>query len=114
MKTLTSYEQVKTLCKDFYDFDIDEYTDEELEQISRWLVQAKQEALPDKLENLTNEEISWYNFDNENFLCKVINEEGETFLIDNKKIIGLCIIDYPEFKIIKEKDKNNFYRIMKK
>ena len=51
MKTLTSYEQVKKLCKDFYDFDIDEYTNEELEQISKWIIQAKQESLPAKLEN---------------------------------------------------------------
>lgn len=117
-KKLTTYQEVKEYyLKNIIDenlIDIDNYTDEENEQITRWLIQAGQEVLTDEeLLNLTDDEVSLIGLNNKNIMLNVIKEESENFNIDGKIIVGKCIIDYPEFKIIKEDNKNNFYRIMK-
>ena len=73
-----------------------------------------QESLNDEeLLNLTESEITMYGLNNKNIINNIINESDEVYLINEHKIIGNCIITYPEFKIIKEKNKNNFYRILK-
>lgn len=118
MKKLTTYSEVKECClKDLEEdlINIDDYTDEEFEQIIKWIIQVKQEVLTDEeLLNLTDDEVSLIGLNNKNIMLNVIKEESENFNINGKIIVGKCIIDYPEFKIIKEDNKNNFYRIMKK
>lgn len=115
MKKLTSYKEVKEYCyNNIGGISIDDYTDEENIQISKWLIQAMQESLLDEeLLNLTESEIAMYNLNNKHIINDIVNESEEIYLINEQKIIGNCIINYPEFKIIKEKNKNNFYRIFK-
>ena len=113
MKKLTSYKEVKEHCyNNIGGISIDDYTDEENIQISKWIIQAMQESLEnEELLNLTESEIKQYGLNNKNILNDIVNESEETYLINEQKIIGNCIINYPEFKIIKEKNKNNFYKI---
>ena len=115
MKKLTSYKEVKEHCyNNIGGISIDDYTDEENIQISKWIIQAMQESLEnEELLNLTESEIKQYGLNNKNILNDIVNESEEIYLINEQKIIGNCIINYPEFKIIKEKNKNNFYRIFK-
>ena len=56
--------------------------------------------------------VSLLSLDNENILNKIISESPGKFVIDGKQISGREIITYPEFSIIKEEGKNNFYRII--
>ena len=111
----TSYEQVKNATdEELKTINIDDYNDEEEAQLTTWLMKAHQDlALSEGLTNLTKEEIWWYNLDNKYLLNKVINESPDTFIINGSTIKGREIITYPEFSIIKEDGKNNFYRIFK-
>lgn len=111
-KKISSYEEFKHLFDDkdvYIDFDIDAYTDEELKQIDIWFAEIQHENLPNKLENLNEADIYNYNLVSKN---DIINEDKKEFFIDNKKILGKYIVIYPEFSIIKEENKNNFYRIV--
>jgi hypothetical protein len=113
MKKLTTYKEVKEYCyNNLGGISIDDYTDEENIQISKWLIQAMQESLLDEeLLDLTESEITMYSLNNQNIINNIVNESEEIYVINEQKIIGTCIINYPAFKIIKEKNKNNFYRI---
>lgn len=105
MKKLTTYKEVKEYCyNNLGGISIDDYTDEENIQISKWIIQAMQESLEnEELLNLTESEIKQYGLNNKNILNDIVNESEEIYLINEQKIIGNCIINYPEFKIIKEK-----------
>lgn len=110
----TSYKQIREATgRELCSIDIDEYSDEEFEQVQRWLIQMKQEfTSADDLINMEDSTVSLLSLDNENILNKVISESPGKFVIDGKQIFGKEIITYPEFSIIKEEGKNNFYRIM--
>lgn len=93
--------------------DPDDYTDEEYKQLQLWLIQAEQEAIPkEHLLDMSDEEVALHGFDNPNVLNKVVGESSTVFSIDGKKIVGQEIITWPEFSIVKEDGKSNFYRIM--
>ncbi len=113
MKKLTTYQDVKDYCSTHVGgIDVDLYTDAELIQLSKWMLQAEHEVLLEKnLINLTTEEVSKYNFNNPTIINNIIAETPEKFVINNKVIYGNVIINYPEFNVVKEKDKNNFYKI---
>ena len=110
----TSYKQVReATLGELCDIDPDDYTDEELWQVQKWMIQAQQEAVsPENLIGMTSEDVELLGLDNENLMNCVIGEAAEEFTIDGKKIIGRKIIDYPEFSIVKADDKNDYYRIM--
>lgn len=108
---IPSYQEFKQLFNDkniYIDFDIDAYTDEELNQFSNWFAEMQHESLPLYMENLSKKDIFKYNLVNKN---KLINENIQEYYINKKKILGKCVVVYPEFSIIKEENKNNFYRI---
>jgi len=110
----TSYNQIREATgKELCAIDPDDYTDEEHLQIIRWLIQAEQEFTPaEKLIGITTEDASLLGLDNKNIINKVISESSEEFIVGGKKIMGKEVITYPEFSIVKEDGKNNYYRIM--
>jgi hypothetical protein len=66
MKKLTTYKEVKEYCyNNLGGISIDDYTDEENIQISKWIKQAMQELLENEgVLNLTESEIKQYDLNN--------------------------------------------------
>lgn len=115
----TTYEQFKNAFKideNLLDIDPEDYTDEELVNISLWFMRLKQEDAFEHLgtlNNLTKEEIIWFGLNNKYMLNNVISEDPTKFNIDGKIIKGREIITRDEYSIVQEDGKNNFYRIEK-
>lgn len=110
----TSYKQIREATgEELCAINPDDYTDEELWQVQKWMFQAKQEFIPvEELIGMSESAAEKLGLCNENILNKVINESPDEFTINGKKILGIEIITYPEFSIVKEYGKNNYYRIM--
>ena len=111
----TSYQQFKNATdEELIDNDPDEYTDEEFITMMMWFKKLYQEMANDEdLIGMSADSIWWYGLDNKYILNKVIAKSSSEFNINGKTIKGREIITYPEFSIIKEDGKNNFYRIFK-
>jgi len=104
----TSYKQIKEATEEeLKKIDPEDYTDEELMQIQRWLTKASLELIPeDRLIGLNEIDKMLLGLKHSN----VIGESMEYTTKDG--IIDCCIVkEYPEFSIVQKNGTNDFYRI---
>lgn len=114
----TTYEQFKnTSDEELSDIDPEDYTDSEFIQLRKWLKQLEQELEFDEndgcLMNLDEESIKFLCLDNEFFYDSILTENLERYFFKGNMIIGRKVFDGPDYVIVRENGKNNFYRIMK-